>query len=81
LKIAFIQVQLIASLISSKKNICESVIVDITCGYATAIVEIAVLENIEFLGFLDIIPELNIGLIFQSKPSVIGRFLPAGSEQ
>src|SRR5262249_1269376 len=48
-KISFIEIQFIAHLVTSEKNIRKAIIVNIACSYATTVVKIAVFENIKFL--------------------------------
>jgi hypothetical protein len=63
LEVAFVQVQFVAALAVGRKiDIGETVVVNVTNGYASAIVVIQVVENAEGLPGLKIISELDLGL-------------------
>ncbi len=64
LPITFVFIKLVGAHIGRKKNICESIIIDITNGYASAVIKIAVGKNIEVFCICYIIGKVNAGRFF-----------------
>jgi len=62
LKIAFIEIELVGAHIGSEEDVGQAVVIDVSDGYAAAIVEIPVGENIEIGFILDVVGEPDAGV-------------------
>ena len=62
-----VQVKFVRAHIGGKENLGQPIIVQITNGNATPIVEIAIAENIEVGGIGNIIFKMDPGIIEKSK--------------
>jgi hypothetical protein len=77
LKIPFVEVELVASLVGSKKNIRQPVIVEVADGNTAAIIKIPVIEHIETAVLREFVLEMN-GAVFNQAEQSVFLFLATG---
>ena len=63
-------------LVGGKKNIRPAIIIDIACCYASAIVKIAVVKNVELIGVFHLVGKIYacLAAIEKREQGVAGRF-------
>ena len=74
-EIALVEIKLVSSEVGSKKQIRQSIIVEIAGSYAAAIVKIEVIKDIEVRSVGDFIVEINIGLAWRKLDKRAGLLL------
>src|SRR5579859_2157488 len=67
LPVAFVEVEFITPHVGGEKNVGESVVIDISDGYAAAVIEVAIAENIEVGFVLYIIGKVDARIVHQLK--------------
>jgi hypothetical protein len=61
--VAFVQEKFIAALVGGKKNICQSIVIDIADTYSASVVKIPVIQDIDDVVVFDGIAEFNADIM------------------